>query len=44
MFNNKLLSTLQNTATTTNYIGKPLVDLNLYLKTTMSLTTTLLLT
>jgi hypothetical protein len=44
MFNSKLLSTLRNTAITTSYIEKHLVDSDLLLKTTTTLTTVLLLT
>jgi len=41
MSNSELLRTWQNTTTTTSYIERPLVDFDLYLKTIMSLTTTL---
>jgi hypothetical protein len=44
MFNSELLSTLRNTVITTSYIEKYLVDSDLPLKTTTTLTTTLLLT
>jgi len=44
MFNNELSSTLRNTAITTSYIEKYLVDSDLLLKTTTTLTTILLLT
>ncbi len=44
MFNNKLLSTLQNIVITTSYIEKYLVNSDLLLKTTTTLTTMLLLT
>jgi hypothetical protein len=44
MFNSELLSTLRNTAITTSYTEKYLVDSDLLLKTTTTLTTTLSLT
>jgi hypothetical protein len=44
MFNNELLSTLQNTTITTSYIENYRVSFNLLLKTTTTLTTTLSLT
>jgi hypothetical protein len=44
MFNNELSSTLRNTTITTSYIENYRVGFDLPLKTTTTLTTTLLLT